>query len=104
LNRRLNAFLTAILGAALLVFVASAVPRAHADDRERCQRSVERAEANLDHAIRDHGERSPEADARRHELYAERQHCWDKYHQWWNGKDRRWETERWEEEHEEHEH
>jgi hypothetical protein len=26
-------------------------------------------------------------------LNAERQRCWDAYHQWWNGKDHRWETE-----------
>jgi hypothetical protein len=27
-------------------------------------------------------------------LNAERQRCWDAYHQWWNGKEHRWETER----------
>jgi hypothetical protein len=33
-------------------------------------------------------------------LNAERQHCWDENHQWWNGKDHRWETEHnWEEGH-----
>jgi hypothetical protein len=26
-------------------------------------------------------------------LNAERQKCWDQYHQWWNGKEHRWETE-----------
>jgi hypothetical protein len=98
LKRRLHTFVSALLGAVLLLFVAAPRP-AHADDRSKCQHAVEKAEANLDHAIRDHGERSPQADARRRDLYAERQHCWDQYHQWWNGKDHRWETERWEEEH-----
>lgn len=82
----------AVLAAALSWFVAA--PLVHADDdRGKCQHAVERAEMRVDKAVRDHGERSPEADARRHELNAERQHCWDKYHQWWNGKEHRWETE-----------
>ncbi len=82
----------AIMAAALMWFMA-APTLAHADDRARCQHNVEKAEANLDRAIRDHGERSPQAEDRRRDLNAERQHCWDKYHQWWNGKDHRWETE-----------
>ena len=76
---------------ALLLFVAT--PILHADDRGKCQHAVEKAEANLDKAIHHHGEHSPEADTRRRELNAEREHCWEKYHQWWNGHDRRWETE-----------
>jgi hypothetical protein len=33
-------------------------------------------------------------------LNAERQHCWDENHQWWNGRDHRWVTEHnWEESH-----
>jgi hypothetical protein len=82
--------IAAIMVAALSWFVA--MPVAHADDRSKCQHAVEKAEANLDHAIHDHGERSPQADARRRDLNAERQHCWDQYHQWWNGKEHRWET------------
>jgi hypothetical protein len=30
---------------------------------------------------------------RRRDLNAERERCWNKFHQWWNGKDQRWETE-----------
>lgn len=82
----------AVITGALFMFVASAPP-AHADDRSRCQHAVEKAEANLDRAIHEHGDHSPQADARRRDLNAERQHCWDKYHQWWNGRDHRWETE-----------
>lgn len=69
-----------------------AVPLVHADDRARCQRAVKKAETKLDKAIQDHGERSREAEDRRRDLNAERQHCWDKYHQWWNGKEHRWEN------------
>jgi hypothetical protein len=45
---------------------------------------VEYAEAQLDRAINDHRQHSREADDRN--LNAERQHCWDQCHQWWNGK------------------
>jgi hypothetical protein len=99
LNRRFgNAVMAAVAALALLFFVAT--PRVHADDRAKCQHAVEKAEARLDKAIRDHGDHSPDADARRRDLNAERQRCWDQYHQWWNGKDHRWETEHnWEEGH-----
>jgi hypothetical protein len=76
---------------ALLLFVAT--PILHADGRSKCQHAVEKAEAKLDKAIHDHGDRSPQAEARRRDLNAEREHCWEKYHQWWNGRDHRWETE-----------
>jgi Ni/Co efflux regulator RcnB len=83
--------LSAVVAAALVFFVAA--PHAHAEDRSKCQHAVEKAEANLDKAIHDHGDHSPQADSRRRDLNAERQHCWDQYHQWWNGKEHRWETE-----------
>jgi hypothetical protein len=86
----------AVLG--LLCFIAT--PQMHADDRSKCQHAIEKAEARLDKAIHDHGDHSPDADARRRDLNAERQRCWDAYHQWWNGRDHRWETEHnWEETH-----
>jgi hypothetical protein len=92
----------AVMVAALSWFVA--VPLMHADDdRAKCQHAVEKAEARLDHAIQDHGEHSREAEDRRHDLNAERQRCWDKYHQWWNGKEHRWETEQnWDHDHYDH--
>jgi hypothetical protein len=86
---------------ALLFFVTA--PRAHADDRSHCQHAVEKAEANLDRAIHDHGDHSPQAESRRRDLNAERQHCWEQHHQWWNGKEHRWETEQnWDNEHDHH--
>jgi hypothetical protein len=94
LNQRFGkAAVAALIAAALMWFVAAA-PLAHADDRSHCQHAVEKAEANLDKAIHDHGDHSREAEDRRRDLNAERQHCWDAYHQWWNGKEHRWETER----------
>ncbi|HTC45998.1 MAG TPA: hypothetical protein VK722_01650 [Candidatus Aquilonibacter sp.] len=87
-----KAVTAAIMVAALSWFVA--IPVAHADDRSKCQHAVEKAEARLDKAIHDNGDHSREADGRRRDLNAERQHCMDQYHQWWNGKEHRWETER----------
>ncbi|HZW81666.1 MAG TPA: hypothetical protein VFF50_14420 [Candidatus Deferrimicrobiaceae bacterium] len=88
----------AVMAAALMFFMAA--PRANADDRSHCQHAVEKAESNLDRAIHEHGDHSPQADARRRDLNAERQHCWEKYHQWWNGKEHRWETEQtWDNDH-----
>jgi hypothetical protein len=90
-----------VTAAALGLFVAA--PQARADERERCQHAVEKAEARLNHAVRDHGDRSHEAEERRRELNAERERCWGQYHQWWNGREHRWETEHnWDDEHHDH--
>ncbi|HUB02247.1 MAG TPA: hypothetical protein VL983_06160 [Terriglobales bacterium] len=91
MNRLRNAIVASVAALAFLLFVAA--PRAHADDRDKCQHAIEKAEARLDKAIRDHGDHSHEADDRRRDLNAERERCWNAYHQWWNGKDHRWETE-----------
>lgn len=80
----------AVMVIALSWFVAA--PIAHADDRSRCQHAVERAESRLDSAVRHNGEHSRRAEDRRRDLNAERQRCWDQHHQWWNGRDHRWET------------
>ena len=92
---------TAVAGlviAAFLFFVSA--PRVHADDRSKCQHAIEKAEAKLDSAIQHNGERSPQAEERRRDLNAERERCWGQYHQWWNGKEHRWETEHnWEDHH-----
>ena len=87
-----------VMGAALMFFVAA--PRVHADDRSKCQHAVEKAEARLNKAIEHNGERSREAEDRRRDLNAERQRCWEEHHQWWNGKEHRWETEQsWDHDH-----
>ena len=59
-----------------------------------------RQRQDLDKAIAHNGERSREAEDRRRDLNAERQRCWDEHHQWWNGKEHRWETEQnWDHDH-----
>ena len=88
----------AILGVALLFFVAT--PPAHADERDRCRHAIEKAEVRLDKAVQRRGEHSREADERRRELNAERERCWSAHHQWWNEREHRWETEHnWEDRH-----
>lgn len=91
MNRLSKIAIAAVMAFGLTCFMAA--PLAHADDRARCQHNVEKAESNLDRAIHDHGEHSRQADDRRRDLNAERQHCYEQYHQWWNGKEHRWETE-----------
>src|ERR1700733_11454319 len=73
-----------VVAGALWFFVAA--PQAHADDRSKCQHAVEKAEARLDRAVQKNGEHSHDAEDRRRDLNAERQRCWDQYHQWWNGR------------------
>lgn len=86
-----TAVVTAALGTAALV----TVPKSYADDdHSRCQRQIERAESKLDQAVRKHGERSHQAEQRRHDLNAQRERCWNAYHGWWNGRDRQWHTDR----------
>ena len=64
------------VGTAMLV----TVPQSCADDHAKCQRQIERAESKLDQRIRKHGERSHQADQRRRDLNAERERCWNTYH------------------------
>jgi hypothetical protein len=99
LNRRFGkTAVAAVVAGALLLFVAA--PRVQGDERDKCRHPIEKAEARLDRAIRNRGEHSREAEDRRRDLYAERERCWNQHHQWWNGKDHRWETEHnWEHDH-----
>jgi hypothetical protein len=72
-----------VLIAAVVVvgFLAGSVPaRATGDRYERkCEERIHRAEANLNNAIRKHGERSRQAEKRRHELEEAREHCRHRY-------------------------
>lgn len=110
-NGNLFHTLAALVTMSAFLFLVAA-PRAQADERDRCRHRIEKAEVRLSHAVARFGERSPEARARWHELRAERERCWEAYHQWWDTRDRRWHTERdwdrddrWPDEHEhEHEH
>jgi hypothetical protein len=86
---------SAVLTTAFGVATLAAVPAAYAaPDHAQCQRAIERTEAKLDQAVRKHGERSPQAEARRRDLNAERERCFNKYHGWWDGHEHRWHEDR----------
>jgi hypothetical protein len=88
-SRWTKSIAAAAVACALLLFSAS-VPRAYADDREKCEHRIEKAEARLDHEIREHGEHSSQARERRRDLNAERDRCWNEYHGWWDGRTHEW--------------
>ena len=68
-----KAFLCAMLAG--LFLAASALP-ARAD----CAKDIRKAEANLEKAVRKHGEHSPQAEQRRRELEDVRRRChWDEH-------------------------
>jgi hypothetical protein len=73
---------------------SSALPAMSYDDHAKCQRTIERQESKLDHAIRKHGANSRQADNERRKLNAEREQCWNRYHGWWNAQERRWHDQR----------
>ena len=78
-----------VVGVALLGFTA--VPRAHADDKEEeCRHRIEHADHNLHEAIEHHGPNSSAAEHARHELHEARERCWHDYHKWWDEDQHRW--------------
>jgi hypothetical protein len=105
LIQRIGRTVAAVVVALAVSWFISA-PLAHADDdRSHCQHAVEKAESRLNRAIAHNGEHSREAEDRRRDLNAERQRCWERHHQWWNGHEHRWETEQnWDHDHDDHDH
>ncbi len=74
------------------VFFFMVAPTARADDHDRCRQRIEKIEVRLDHEIAKHGEHSRQAEDRRRQLQAEREHCWNQYHGWWDGRSHQWHT------------
>lgn len=64
--------LCAILGASLLA--GTATP-ARADRDDKCRHDMQKAEENLEKAVRKHGERSKQAEQRRRKLEEVRERC-----------------------------
>ena len=79
------------LVAGLMLF--SAVPRAHAETEEHCQRRIQHAEHELHEAIERHGRHSRRADHERRELHEARERCWREHHRWWDEHEHRWRQE-----------
>ncbi len=67
-----KAMTCAMLGASLLVGVATP---ARADRDDKCRRDIQKAEENLDKAVRKHGEHSRQAEKRRQQLEEVRERC-----------------------------
>ena len=78
---RKNTVVAAMLGGALLI--GGALPSL-ADSRHDCEKRIRKAEDNLQREMQRHGERSREAERRRHDLERERQNC----RMYFNEKDR----------------
>ena len=75
----LNKFRTLFAALVVLGFMAGVVPaqaldRDHDNDR-RCEQRIRNAENKLQQAIRRHGERSRQAEQKRHELEEARERC-----------------------------
>ena len=77
-----------------VAFVFGAVPRLHADDRDRCQRRIAHEEHDLHRAIERHGRHSRQADHERRELHELRERCWSEHHRWWDEHEHRWHRDR----------
>jgi hypothetical protein len=84
--------LSLAVAAGLMLF--GAVPRAHAESPEQCQRRIVHAEHELHEAIERHGRHSHQADHERRELREARDRCWRENHRWWDEHEHRWHQER----------
>ncbi len=84
--------LATIMMALFLMFVG--LPLRADDDRTKCQRDTEKAETKLDEAIRAHGSHSHEASEKMEDLRKQRERCYDRFHEWWDGRDQRWHDDR----------
>jgi len=84
--------LAAVAMVGLMAFAAT--PRANADDYDRCQRRIAKADHKLHEAAEHHGWNSRQADHARHELREARERCWNNNHRWWDEDGRRWHNDR----------
>ena len=84
---------TMLAAAALVGMLAFAgAPRASAEDYDRCQRRISKADHKLHEAGEHHGWNSRQADHARRDLREAREHCWNQYHRWWDEDGHRWHT------------
>src|SRR5260370_11697482 len=69
---------TLLVSAAFLGMLAFAgAPRASADDYDKCQRRIAKADHRLHEAIEDHGWYSRQANHARHEFQQAPERCWN---------------------------
>ena len=90
-----QAKLISALIALCAMLAVGVVPRAYADDdRAECQHRIRKAEAKLDAAARKHGKNSAKARARRTELRAQRERCYNRVRAWWDNHEQKWHEDR----------
>jgi hypothetical protein len=86
---------TMFAAAALLGLLAFAgAPRASAEDYDKCQRRIARADHKLHEAVEHHGWNSRQADNARRNLHEARERCWNESHRWWDEDGHRWHSDR----------
>src|SRR5713101_6244889 len=86
---------TLLLSAALLGMLAFAgASQASAQDYDRCQRRIAKADYKLHEAIEHHGWYSRQADHARYKLREARERCWNERHHWWDEDGHRWHSDR----------
>jgi len=85
-----------ILAAAVLVgmLAFAGTPRASAEDYDRCQRRIAKADHKLHEAAEHHGWNSRQADNARRQLHEARERCWNERHRWWDEDGHRWHSDR----------
>jgi hypothetical protein len=84
--------LAAVAVFGMLAFAGA--PRASAEDYGDCQRRISRADHRLHEAVEHHGWDSRQADHARHNLREAREHCWGRWHRWWDEDGHRWHSDR----------
>jgi hypothetical protein len=82
----------ALTAAALTAFATFGATPSRADHNTDCQRRISKADHRLHEAIEHHGYRSSQANSARHNLAEAREHCYTRYHEWWNEDDHQWHT------------
>src|SRR5258707_1486693 len=89
---RSRALLASAVVLGMLAFAAT--PRASAEDYDRCQRRIAKADHKLHEAVEHHGWNSRQADHARRDLHEAREHCWNQNHRWWDEDGHRWHSDR----------
>jgi hypothetical protein len=86
---------TMLAAAALVGMLAFAgAPRASAENYDKCQRRIAKADHKLHEAAEHHGWNSKQAGRARQELHEAREHCWNENHRWWDEDGHRWHSDR----------
>ena len=89
---RSRALLASAVVLGMLAFAGT--PQASAEDYDRCQRRIAKADHKLHEAAEHHGWYSRQAEHARHELREARERCWKERHRWWDEDGRRWHSDR----------